>query len=98
MKNRKYYLCIVIGSILALQSVTRSQHHEISLNSSNSSLCWKLKPQADIQSDSVKIFIPGYNTENWVQAIVPGTAFASYVDAGLEMDPNYADNIFKSTS
>ncbi|TAN11096.1 MAG: hypothetical protein EPN37_17905 [Chitinophagaceae bacterium] len=36
-----------------------------------------------------------YNTAGWVKAVVPGTVFTSYVDAGLEKDPNYGDNIYK---
>lgn len=29
----------------------------------------------------------------WTEATVPGTVFASYVDAGKEKDPNFGDNI-----
>jgi hypothetical protein len=43
---------------------------------------WKLRP-ADSTSGS------------WIAAVVPGCVFASYVAAGLEKDPNYADNIYK---
>jgi hypothetical protein len=30
----------------------------------------------------------------WIRAVVPGAVFTSYVAAGLEKDPNYADNIY----
>jgi hypothetical protein len=43
---------------------------------------WKLRP-----ADST--------TGSWIAAVVPGCVFASYVAAGLEKDPNYADNIYK---
>ncbi len=43
---------------------------------------WKLRP-ADSTSGS------------WIPAVVPGCVFTSYVAAGLEKDPNYADNIYK---
>ena len=33
------------------------------------------------------------NVSAWVDAVVPGTAFNSYVIAGLEKDPNFGDNI-----
>jgi len=32
----------------------------------------------------------------WIDAVVPGTVFTSYVQAGLEKDPNYGDNIYKA--
>jgi hypothetical protein len=41
------------------------------------------------------MFSLDYNTAGWVKAVVPGTVFTSYVDAGLEKDPNYGDNIYK---
>jgi hypothetical protein len=43
---------------------------------------WKLRP-----ADST--------AGTWINAVVPGCVFASYVAAGLEKDPNYADNIYK---
>ena len=33
----------------------------------------------------------GYNVSAWVDAVVPGTAFNSYVIAGLEKDPNFGE-------
>ena len=54
---------------------------------------WSLNPI--FKYDSAKIFTAEYNTDHWVKAVVPGTVFASYVEAGLEADPSYADNIYK---
>jgi len=31
----------------------------------------------------------------WIPAVVPGCVFTSYVEAGLEKDPNFGDNIYK---
>jgi len=31
----------------------------------------------------------------WIPAVVPGCVFASYVQAGIEKDPNYGDNIYR---
>ena len=56
---------------------------------------WKLTPQSDIGSDSARIYKEGYDTKGWVDAVVPGCVFNSYVVAGLEKDPNYADNIYQ---
>ncbi|MGB4414644.1 MAG: discoidin domain-containing protein [Paludibacter sp.] len=65
------------------------------LDNSNGQIHWKLKSQAEVGSDSVNIFKPDFNTGNWVEATVPGTVFTSYVNAGIEKDPNFGDNIYK---
>lgn len=36
-----------------------------------------------------------YVPDDYVEGIVPGTAFAAYVAAGREKDPNFSDNIYK---
>lgn len=58
-------------------------------------LTWKLAPQAEVTADAGQISAAGFKTDNWVKAVVPGTAFYSYVKAGKEADPDYADNIYK---
>jgi len=58
-------------------------------------LHWKLAPQSDIAFTASQISEPGFKTENWINAIVPGTVFYSYVVAGKESNPDYADNIYK---
>lgn len=67
------------------------QANPVYLHSDNPQLKWKLKPQAEVEMTSM--LKPGYNTTEWVDAVVPGTAFNSYVVAGLEKDPNFGDNI-----
>ncbi len=49
---------------------------------------------ADV-GDAATVAVPGYKPSGWVPALVPGTAFASYVEAGLEKDPNFGDNIHR---
>jgi len=66
----------------------------IYLNDLNSKITWKVKAQADV-ADNAAIYKPGYETGDWVKATIPGTVFASYVDAGLEKDPNFGDNIYR---
>lgn len=56
---------------------------------------WKLCPQDEVGRDSTALFRSGYDTHNWTDAVVPGTTFTSYVAAGKEADPNYADNIYR---
>ena len=63
------------------------------LHSDNPQMKWKLKPQAEVGTDVKSLCGNGYNVSAWVDAVVPGTAFNSYVIAGLEKDPNFGDNI-----
>ena len=56
---------------------------------------WKLCPQDEVGRDSTPLLLPGYDTRQWTDAVVPGTAFTSFVAAGKEADPNYADNIYR---
>ena len=54
---------------------------------------WKLKPQAEVAGGVAALSEASYNDADWVDALVPGTAFSAYVAAGLEKDPNFGDNI-----
>lgn len=67
------------------------QANPVYLHSDNPQLKWKLKPQSDADKDA--LLKNGYDATAWVDAVVPGTAFNSYVVAGLEKDPNFGDNI-----
>src|SRR5665213_2930111 len=79
-------------------SVLSFAQQKISLDSDNKSIVWKVKPQSDINGDSIKIYSSKYNSGGWVNAVVPGAVFTSYVNAGIEKDPNYGDNIYTSPS
>jgi hypothetical protein len=91
--RKKALLC----ASFALFAVTKSsaQTDIYYLNNTNNQITWKVKAQADLGADSVKLYNAGYPTQDWVRAVVPGTVFASYVAAGLEKDPNFGDNIYK---
>lgn len=65
------------------------------LDGSNEQIEWKIKPQSEVKADSVNMYKQGYNVGDWVTAVVPGTVFSSYVNAGLEKDPNFGDNIYR---
>ncbi len=56
-------------------------------------LQWKLKAEAEVGADKTSMMEATYNTSGWVDAVVPGTVFNSFVVAGLEKDPNFGDNI-----
>ncbi|HEU0226158.1 MAG TPA: discoidin domain-containing protein [Arachidicoccus soli] len=91
----KCTLFIITLSFLLFGQAMVNAQSKISLNSQNNVLVhWKLTPQSAVK-DSLKIFQADYNDNGWVKATVPGAVFTSYVNDGLEKDPNYGDNIYK---
>lgn len=72
-----------------------AQAQQVFLHSGEPVVDWKLKPQAEVKGDANTLCNAGYNVSSWVDAVVPGTAFTAYVNAGLEKDPNFGDNIHK---
>ncbi len=56
-------------------------------------LNWKLAPQDTLHTAS-QVSNAEFNTNGWINAIVPGTVFYSYVAAGKESNPDYAENIY----
>ena len=86
---------LIVFLVFLVVSTFSFAQQKISLNSDNKNISWKVKAQADINSDSSQLYTNNYTANNWVNAIVPGTVFTSFVNAGIEKDPNYADNIYK---
>lgn len=79
---------------LALLGCMQVLHAQtVYLHSDNPQMKWKLKPQAEVGTDVESLCGNGYNVSAWVDAVVPGTAFNSYVIAGLEKGPNFGNNI-----
>jgi hypothetical protein len=58
-------------------------------------LQWKLHPQSETSGDCTQVSLPAFNTSGWINAIVPGTVFYSYVKAGREKNPDYGENIYQ---
>jgi hypothetical protein len=87
-----YSLFLALSMFFVSQSKAQSI---FSLDNTDGQISWKVKPQADVKGDSINVMKPDYNTSNWVDAVVPGTVFTSYVNAGLEKDPNFADNVWQ---
>lgn len=54
---------------------------------------WKLAPADEVTIG--KVTDTGFDDADWVDAIVPGTAFSAYCAAGEEPDPNFGDNIHR---
>lgn len=89
MKNIKS-----IWAVFALMGCMQSLHAQtVYLHSDNPQTKWKLKPQSEVGNDAASLCKGDYNAAAWVDAVVPGTSFNSYVVAGLEKDPNFGDNI-----
>lgn len=93
MKSKTKKLLIGLALIGAMQIA--QGNNPVYLHSDNPQMKWKLKPQAEVGTDIQSLFGTSYNTASWVDAVVPGTAFNSYVVAGVEKDPNFGDNIHK---
>jgi hypothetical protein len=53
---------------------------------------WRLQRDSLVAADGAKLSKPGYRTEDWVLATVPGTVLSSYINVGAIADPNYGDN------
>ena len=93
----KYTSTLKFGGVLALLCLffnASAQLNQISLNSASGPANWKVRSVEDVNNDPA-IHQVGYNTSAWVNASVPGTVFGSYVEQGLEADPNFGDNIYK---
>jgi hypothetical protein len=75
-----------LAFLLLVQTTTKAQSVH---------LRWKLFPQNNDELTLKQISAPGFSTDKWIDALVPGTVFYSYVKAGKEKDPDYADNIYK---
>lgn len=80
--------------LIAIVTVSFAQLGKYSLDSDKQNN-WFVAPQAEIGRDSINIFKSGYTTTKWIKATVPGIVFNDYVNAGLEKDPNFGDNIYK---
>ena len=93
MNMKKLILLCVAGSMLTLSAEAKRQ----SLDSTDGSASWQLCPQDDLKGvGGTTISTPGFvMPADAVAAVVPGAVFTSYVEAGREEDPDYADNIYR---
>lgn len=84
-------LLAVTFAIFSMLATVQAQNNVVYLHS-EAGVKWKVKPESEVNGNVTSV---DYNTGDWVNAVVPGTAFSSYVAAGLEKDPNFGDNIYK---
>lgn len=83
-----------IVNLLIPADYAYGQEEVISLNSDNTAINWQVKSEEEVAGNNA-IHEIGFDATGWVKATVPGTVFGSYVEQGLEDDPNYGDNIYK---
>jgi beta-galactosidase/beta-glucuronidase len=57
---------------------------------------WTIAAQDDVKLSGEQLSTAAFNPSGWIEAQVPGTVFGSYVLAGLEPEPTYGDNIYKT--
>ncbi|WP_207534523.1 discoidin domain-containing protein [Desertivirga arenae] len=89
-----FYLTWAIITSASLFSSLKAQNR-VSLGS-DAGLIWKVKPQAVAGNEVNSFFETAAQQNGWVKATIPGTAYAAYVDQGLEKDPNFGDNIWNA--
>ena len=53
---------------------------------------WRLQRDSLVNADGTALSKPGYRSDDWVLATVPGTVLSSYVNVGAIADPNFGDN------
>jgi len=90
---RKLVLTLTI-CCLSLSTFSVLSNRNFVLDSSNKLISWKINSNDSVSKEIALLKTPGYNTDKWVNGIVPGTVFGSYVAEGYEKDPNYGDNIY----
>ena len=62
---------ILFAGGLLLAGFLQAQSRLLDLSSTASSGVWKIKPQAEVGKDSVKIYGAGFAVQDWVPATVP---------------------------
>lgn len=88
---KKYLL---IAALLSLGTSVTAAIQKVSLNSDSKIVRWQLRAQDDV-SDTQALFETGFDPAGWTPAVVPGSVFTSFVEAGVEPDPNFGDNAYK---
>jgi hypothetical protein len=53
---------------------------------------WRIQRDSLVTADGPTISKPGFQTNDWLPATVPGTVLSSYLDDGAVPDPNYGRN------
>lgn len=86
---------LLIAALLAFSLDLTAAVRKISLNSDSPVIAWQLRAQDEV-SDTEAMCRAGYDIAGWTPAVVPGAVFTSFVEAGIEPDPNFGDNAYKA--
>ncbi len=89
--KRLFVLCLIAAACTTGVRGSRI----ISLNSLDGGARWELSRQVDVMGRTGSYLSTAGNVmEGAVEALVPGTTFASFVAAGREENPEWGDNIY----
>ncbi len=53
---------------------------------------WKIERESQVKATGAALSTAGYKDTSWLPATVPGTALASYLNAGAIANPDFSDN------
>jgi hypothetical protein len=53
---------------------------------------WRLAEAPKVTVDGVTLSRPGFKTDGWLDAVVPGTVLTTFIDRGIYPDPDYGLN------
>jgi mannosylglycoprotein endo-beta-mannosidase len=54
---------------------------------------WRLQDASRVQATANQISMPGFSTDTWYKATVPGTVLTAMVNAGVYPEPLYGENM-----
>ena len=92
----RYFATAAAATLLLAGCNTYNDGESISLDSTAPGVEWQIRPYDDLKEFSgEEISMPGFDMGEYVRGVVPGTVFTAYVEAGIEEDPDYGDNIYR---
>lgn len=62
---------------------------------SSDNICWKVFPVDSVSTSVNTLSGVSYDMSAWIKSKVPGTFFVDYVNAGIEKNPDFGDNIYQ---
>ena len=93
MATRSFFGSLLLAAGFGALLLSVSAADRIALGR-NPAVAWKIHAAASLPAVTLPaLHQPDFAATDWIPAQVPGTIFSSCVAAGLEPDPNFADNI-----
>lgn len=88
---RKNLVVLFVAVLLSASAYSQAFY---SLNTSGNA-DWRVYPADQAAGSVAELSAAGFDISEWIPATVPGTFFVDYVNAGLEDDPDFGDNIYR---